>query len=514
MKRITCILILGFGLILILACGEADPFFETKQYFLDPPVALKSKTVFVNTSTDQAILLDSTMTSNGDTIRVNLPKAPIYMERRAGDHDQVIILTRGHTGNANQLQKVATLSLLDSTGALKVIELGNNPFDTIVSDPEGKYLFLLRKRLVDALIENINEVAIVQLDAAPEAINSLVYRTLTSTPQSVFFSENFKIGGEPRKIACVVSTNMLFLFDMENLHRRATSVYLGQNNAVPIVAEQIIFDEFSSRIYVRSPESNDVFALKLTPRVADEDRNDFATAIDIIGVGDRPTDMSSFYEEGNSKLFVVAEASAESYIVDVPTGKTISIHFPGPIDRVHLFTRSELGSETRHALVWKTGAREFFIIDFYNVEELLERNIRSIGYSFQPAKELLPIIEGNRLLLMHYGVGLSIIDLDTESISPFVSKSPLTDSFLDEARGRFWLAPVGQRRIAFVDITQGNTDDMLLDSDVLGVVPVFESGTLLIRHIGAAGYVTLIDVTNPNRNNSRTISGFLLEDII
>ena len=49
---------------------------------------------------------------------------------------------------------------------------------------------------------------------------------------------------------------------------------------------------------------------------------------------------------------------------------------------------------------------------------------------------------------------------------------------------------------------------------VQSVVPVFDSGVLLIVHESAVGYVTLIDVTDPERSTSHSIRSFLLEDIL
>ncbi|MBN2717323.1 MAG: hypothetical protein JXX14_15830 [Deltaproteobacteria bacterium] len=479
-----------------------------------PPVSMANRTVFINQNSNEAILLDSTMTSKGEAIRVDVPYAPIYMQRRNGAHNEVLILSKGHPGSRDSLQKSAALTLVNAHGRKTVFELGNNPFDTVIADPEGDYVFLMRQRMEDKLLENINEVAIISLNGNPDLDSTLVYRTLEGTPNQVFFSENFQIGGVPKKIACVASTDMLFIFDLEHLDRRPTSVYLGKNNSTAIHAEQIIFDGKTERIYVRSSSSDDIFSLKLTARVADEDRNDFATSIDIIGVGRHPSDMALYYESDNSKLFVVAEVSEESYIIDVATGKTIQIPFPGPIDRVHIFTRTTLGVESRHALVWKTNATEFYVIDFFNVGEQLGKNIRLIGKSFQPAKALLSVFEGNKMLLMHAGIGLSVIDLDVETISPFASRQPLYDSYLDRSRGRFWVAPNGQQRVAYVDISETATDDLILDKAVEAVVPVFDAGVLLVVHDSAVGYVTLIDVENPDRIHTRSIRGFLVENIL
>lgn len=504
----------------VVACEDADPFFEMQQNILYPPVSMADRTVFVNQNANEAILLDSRLSSKGDAIRVSIPYAPILMERRKGEHNEVLILSKGHPGSRDSLQKSAALTLLTANGQKTVFALGNNPFDTIITDPDGDYAFLMRQRMEDKLLENINEVAIIALNGNPSLDSTLVYRTLEGTPNRVFFSQNFQIDGEPRKIACVASTDMLFIFDLEHLERRPTSVYLGKNNDTAILAEQIIFDDqpLSNRIYIRSPDSNDIFSLRLTPRKSDDNRNDFATSIDIIGVGRRPTDMSLYHEEMNgkfySKLFIVAEISQEGYIIDVSTGKTTQIPFPGPVDKAHIFTKTSLGVDTRHVLVWKTDSTDFFVMDFLNVDELQGRNIRSIGKSFQPAKELLPIFEGNKMLLMHNGIGLSVIDLDVETISPFASKSPLKDSFLDKTRGRFWVAPVGQQRVAHVDIKETATDDLILDADVEAVVPVFDAGVLMVVHDSEVGYVTLIDVENPDRRHCRSIRGFLVEDIL
>ncbi len=506
-------IIIGYGLLVLIGCTDPDPFFE-KETNIIPPVSIGSKTVFVNQGTNKALLLDSTLDGSGETLRVQLSKAPIYMEKRKGKHSDVLILSEGHPGDSNHKQKAAALTVLNEKGNKKIFKLGNNPFDTIISDPEGEYVVLLRRTLANKLLKNINEIAIIKLGKNDNTENSVLYKTLEGTPQNVFYSEDFKIDGKKRKIACIVASDILFLIDLEHLNRRPTTIYLGKNNTYPILAEQEIFDNKTQRIYVRSSNANDIFALKLTTRKVDTDRNDFATALDIIGVGKKPSDMAFFHEDNNSRLFVVSAGDNDGSLIDVATGKTTTVPFHGNIDSVYLFTKKTMGIKTQHALVWEKYGRNFYVLDFKNLEDQLGKNIRFIGRSYQNAKELLPVLEGNRLLLMHNGHGLSIIDLDVESISPFASKKKLSESYLDEKQKRFWIAPHNQNRVAYIDINEGETDDLLLDDTIKDVVPVFDIGVLLIVHGSSAGYVTLIDVKNPTRDASRSIKGFILEDIL
>lgn len=501
-------ILLALGI--LISCEEPADFYSNKINLLSPPVALSNKTAFIDTRSSSVTLLDSTIGSKGANIRVNIPLSPIRVERRAGNHDQLMILSKGHPGSNNQSQSQAALTLLDGQGNTTIYKLGNNPFDTIVSDPEGHFVVLLRRTITDKLLENMNETVIINLDIAPNAIGAITYRTLEATPVDAFFSENFSIDDTPRKLVCIAATNSIFIFDLENLHRRPTIVYLGKNNQTPITIDQVIFDDQFNRLYVRSLASKDVFSLNLTSREADADRNNFATAIHIIGIGNTPTDMSLFHEDGDSKLFVVAPTKSEGFLIDVATGKTTPIAFPGNIDSAYLFTKKSLENVTQHALVWKTNSTEFFILDFYNVEDMLGKNIRSIGGTYRRAKELLPILDGNRVLLMHNGPGLSIIDLELESILPFASNKSLEDSFLDEMSGRFWIAPPNYNRVAYVDIHQGASDEIILDADVQFAVPVFDSNVLLIVHKSAVGYVTLVDVNDPTRQTSRSVRGFLL----
>ena len=511
MKTKLIFICAGVGLLLLIGCADDDSVEFGGHLQVSDVVATDSKLVFLNYNQNEAVLIDATDGAQS-VQRINLPVGPMYAEKRKGNEDEVLILGYGSEGSRDSSEQPATLTRLNSQGQLVSYNLGFNPFDTLVQDPEGRFVFLLRRGNNDALIRNLNEIAVVDLAAPATSVNAVVIQTLESQPYSFFFSEQFKIGGTVRKLVCIASVNALSLVDLEHLDRMPTTVYLGQEEDANILPRQVIFDSATSRIYVRSENSDDLFTLRLSARDADVGHNNFATSMDIVAVGSEPSEMEMYSENGNSYLAVISARSHEAYFVDTATSKTWSVGVPAGISRIKVFQRSHVDNITLHALLWAPGNQNFYIMDFLNLEEMQGQNIRKIGQSQMPADELMSAFSGNRMLLLHQGSGLSIIDMDKETIEPFSSQVRLTDAAFDRTRNQFWVGPSRQLRIAYVNIENGKTDELLMDEPIEDIVPIFEAGKLAVIHMSALGAVTMVDVDDPSRNTAFMVKGFWMEN--
>nr|HPO09833.1 hypothetical protein [bacterium] len=352
MNRIISMSLLILSAQALWSCNPPDEYFNQRINLLPTPVALQDYMVLVDTNHEEAIMISASAEDQGESVRIPLPTGPFAAIERPGDYDEILILAAGHSGSRSRLQTPATLSRLDADGGLVSYELGNNPFDTMYVDEAGRYVFLTRKGLNNTLVENPNEIAVVNLVAAPSDPDAVTFITLEGLPLNVFYSKDFQINGTDKNLICVASVSTLFLIDLDHLERYPTVVYLGETeDAEPIIPEQVIFGADAARIYLRAPAASDIYSLKLNSRDTDGDRNDFATSIDIIGVEESPTDMILYTVDNQSFLFVVANHRFGHYI-DVATGRTVTVSFAETITRAWYFSRIVDNVTTHHALLW------------------------------------------------------------------------------------------------------------------------------------------------------------------
>ena len=501
------------ALLFVLAgCEDADPYFNRSVVNLTGTVATKTHLVMVDYAHNRALMLGLTEQNIGKVESVPVPSAPLYAEKRMNS-DETLILSAGTPGNKDMAEQPAALTRLQSNGKKITYSLGSKPFDTLVASPDGRYVILMRRILSNFVLENMNEIAIVDMTVPPQNASAVIFKTLSGRPGEVFFSENFSIEGQARSIVAISSQGALFILDSSHFERQETTVYLGQNNDLIVVPNQVIFDSASPRLYVRANNADDIFSLRLTSRTVAENKNDFSTSIDIIGVGGTATDMSLYHENGNGYLFVMAAASGKCAIVNVATGRTFSLNLPEGLNRAYLFERGTGSATSRHALLYQDYIDGYYILDFAGLEEDGERNLHFMGATGQSQNETYPAKVDDRVLIMHHK-GLTLLDLENERFAQYTSRYNLTHAHLDSTIRRFWVAPENSQQVAYLDMNDGSTGELIIDSAVHNVIPAWEAGKLIIEHSHPLGYVTIIDVSEPNRDNAVSVKGFLFNDVL
>ena len=114
-------------------------------------------------------------------------------------------------------------------------------------------------------------------------------------------------------------------------------------------------------------------------------------------------------------------------------------------------------------------------LDLEQLEERGSRNLEPITLS-RPVVNLLPMPGQQRVLIIHGSGGVSLLDLESRTVSPITSNAPLTDAAFDPERGRLWVGPQQQNFVAFLDLATGDTPEVLLDAPVRSLVPMFDVG--------------------------------------
>jgi hypothetical protein len=527
--RLTAVLT---GSLAVLACGSRDDTLDRSLALL-PPVALRSTLVMVDRNAPQALLLDlATDPLPTEPIVTPLPHGPSRVERRNG-HDEALVLCLGRRANDEHAEEDATLVALEPNGDSREYVLGS-PFGRLQQSPDGRYAFLFKSKEGDAerLLENPNEIAIVDLDATPNPDptkdDSVELRTLRSfgdSPDSVVFSPPMLIAGEERRLAVVLSNTNVTLIDLTFLDRRETTVQLaGEGTAVSrVTPQQVLFNPDAPELYVRGNGSSDVFVFNLSPRAGaiepDDDgkpRNDFRPFIDQLGVGGSPRDMA-LYDGGDGARLLVLSAGRLASVVEASTSQVTSVELPREASKLLLFESASPRDDQPgpRALLYEPGHSTIMFLDLADLEERGSRNLETLDLQ-RPVQSIVPMLEENRVLVLHDGTTVSVVDLASRTAPPIASSERLSDALFDAARERLWVGPKGQQYVAWLALASGDTREVRLDHPVDQLVPLFESGQLAIVHTHPLGLLTVLDVDGelPSTEDARSTRGFFAAGLL
>lgn len=514
-------------LAVLLGCGSHDDSLD-RGYDLLAPVALRSSLVMVDKTAPQALLIDTAKDPlPTEPIVAELPHGPSLLQRR-NEHDEALVLCLGRRADDRHDEEAATLVALAPNGTTREYVLGN-PFARLEQSPDGRYAFLFKSKdgTAERLLDNPNEVALVDLDKKASDESAVTLRTLRSfgdSPDRVVFSPSMLIAGEDRRLAVVLSDTNVTLVDLDHLDRRETTVQLAGDAAASsrITPAQVLFNGGAAELYVRGTGSADVFVFNLSPRAGEaetadgEPRNDFRPFIDQLGVGGSPSDMALYESDGATRLLVLSDGRRAS-VVDASTSQVTSVALPDEASRLLLFEApSPRDDEVKwRALLYQPGQSTVMFLDLADLEERGTRNLETLELQ-QPVSSLVPMLEEDRVLVLHDGTTVSVVDLAGRTAPPIASSQTLKGALFDVAQRRLWVGPQGQQYVAWLELETGDTREVRLDHPVAELVPVFDSGRLAIVHPHPLGLLTVLDVNGevPTTDDARSVRGYLAAGLL
>jgi hypothetical protein len=86
----------------------------------------------------------------------------------------------------------------------------------------------------------------------------------------------------------------------------------------------------------------------------------------------------------------------------------------------------------------------------------------------------------------------------------------LDDALFDDIGRRFWVGPPNQAWVGLLDLETGTPGEVLLDANIAQLVPLFDAGLMAVIHPSQVGHVTVLDLEAPDRQNARSVRGFVL----
>jgi hypothetical protein len=518
MRRLTFVWFLP-----LLACGDQSKSIDNRIE-LEHAIALDNRLVLIDQPGHRALLIDVAEDPiDASAEIVDLPYDPQLAFRRRGKNE-VLIVSFGRRASSKKDAEPAVLSALDGSGKLREYELGDTPFDKLEQSRDGRFAFLYKGTQSNRLLSNQNAIAVVDLDADPDDDGAVHLRTLVSfgdSPLDVVFSPVMPVLGEDRRLAVVLSQSNVTLLDLEHLDRQETTVQLSSGAGQMVQPVQVTFNADASELYVRGAGSNDVFVFTLATRPPSEDEpgerphNDFRPFIDQLGVGGVPSDMDLYGEGDGTRLLVLSASASQAAVVETGTSQVTTVDLPTPMSQLYLFDAPSPRDDTsaERALLYQTGGNQLMFLDLNDLEERGSRNLEQL-FLDNSIQKLIPMPEEQRVLVIHDTSGASLVDLASRTVLPITASTILQDAEFDAELKRFWVAPVGQPFLAWLDLETGEPRELLLDAPIMQFVPMFSAGKVAVLHDSDVGHVTIVDAENPTRENASSARGFLLSSIL
>lgn len=500
----------------LAACGDEGDRFREPVGSTGTPVALGEQLVFVRQQDHSALYVGPDAFDDGRVERVELPVGPTQPVLRLGDGaPEALVLCAGRRGSREEAPVPATLAVLDAEGNQRRYTLGN-PFHDIRQSEDGRFAVLLKSANTGRLLDNPLEIAIVDLDEDGDTgVTLRTPRSFGDAPNQVYFSPLMRIGEEDRRLAVVFSAADVTLIDLNHLDRTETTVPLSGSTGRDIVPQQVVFDTERATLYVRGSASDDLYVFQLEPQVSEEDQNDFKPFVNLLPTGQGPRDMALYDLGEGPRLLVVAEASRQAVIVEAGSSRTTPIPLEASADRVLLFdATSPSDSEvSRRALLYDIGGVTLTFLDLEDAEQQRARNLESLSLN-NPVSRVIPLLEEGMVLVLHDGAAVSLLDLADRTVTPISTAQSLSDASFDAARKRLWVAPPRQPWVGYLDLSTGQTGELLLDARVQSFVPMPQADQFAVVHESELGMVTVFDAAEPERDSARTLHGYLIDGLL
>jgi hypothetical protein len=480
--------------------------------------------VLVDTTHDEARLLDvsgsaapaqPTVVPLRQNVRLRVPR------RGEGGARELLVLS----GGSADADLRPALTALGRGGDSRVYEL-ESAFTGLTQSDDGRYALLYfdpgAPSTGDSLLSNTNEIAVVDLDGeGAGAVRTETLRSLDgSSPRSVAFSPPMEIAGQVRRLAVVLSGVEVSILDLSQ-KRSEFTVQLSSLGGPSSALDQVVFSTARPRLYLRALGTSDVSVITLQPKPAgtSTDANDFVPNVSQIQLGTRPSDLALFSVDGangpEERLLVAAPEAAQALVVEPASTRVTQIHLQSSGSRILRFDGPTPIDQTvaPRALLYAPGIPAVTFLDLAEIEvgETTHAELLPLASTFERLDETA----GNVVMLLGRSGGLDVLDLWDRTVTRFDGPD-LLGAVRDPAASKLWLAPQGQRRIAYVDLDTYHPEELRLDANVtdLVTVPSAEHPRVVVTHPSPLGHLTVIDAESPSLESAFGLRGYLTAGIL
>jgi hypothetical protein len=512
---------------LLAACEDTRPRVWDRDRTVLGPIPLKAQVAYIDSALDRVTLID--LVEDHPTIH------HVQIGRRAAyaipspDRHRLFVITRGeeavHEGEIDQAPLFWVVDT-DHPDATPVAYQIGSPFDRVSVSPDGSTAiayFSASGPDAEGFFRNPNELAIINLAAAPDAANPVLdtIRSFGSVPTGIALSPPMSIPGsidpDPRTFAFILSSNSLTVLDTSHPTRREISIRLDLGGTA-VVPQEVVFAPNTASAYVRSDGARDVLQVLLQPDLpATAASNDFRPVLAELGAGGGPTDIA-VYDDPSGKRYLLAATpnTHEVVVIDADTAQFRAITIADPIDRILLFPTGE-GVVPTQALLASVGSHlsRVSVLDLDHLQDpLTQAKLDTITLD-KPIRDVVPVPDRNFAMLVHDDsrTVLGLLDLETLSTSPLLGVGRL-DSYDFSPDGSHLIgATAGVSRVGFLALDNLHPTDFRLD-DLPAKVLATANGKIFVDHGQPFGEATIIPSPDATRADAIVLSGFLTADLL
>jgi hypothetical protein len=367
----------------------------------------------------------------------------------------------------------------------------------------------------DGVFRNPNELALIDLGAAPGAANPTLrtVRSFGSTPLTVSFSPEMKIGSTTRHLALILSVNYLTLIDLSNPTKREISLPLTQlDGGQHITPQEVAYVSEASAIFVRTDAATDLYAITLEQKSAeDEADNDFKARINQPSSGRTVRDMM-VYREGSRTMILTVNAQGDLSLIDGATSEFTLLPMPFVGDTILPVP----ADAPTLALVYnrQQPSSNLLYVELAKLMEQGDANLqqRTLQRSIH---DLVPVPGDEQLLVVHNNnrTVVSVLDLKGKyrTDTPIEGALPL-ESF-DFVDGDYLVGVAsGMLQLGILDLRNLHPRNLRLDYAPQKVFAV--AGRLVVEHGGRHGLLTVLPDAAAERDAGQVMGGFLVSELL
>lgn len=415
-------------------------------------------------------------------------------------------------------------------------ELGS-PFTTLSVSEDGRYAVAFAAGVGDgsAVIQNNNELAVIDLAAAPSDTNPqlVALRSFGSRPTSVQFLPPLMVQGTERRMALILSTGYITLleldgFDPENPNANETVAHFTQDtDNRSLTVRKVLLTETEPGVDIEDDffiflllnGSDDIISLNLlaSGELDAFDRPRIRPSLNQLTGGRGPVDLELFEtRDGQRKLLAVNQGSRDLAVIDVATSDTTLIPLEEPVDQALVYSTINRDTDRQEpfALLFSANGalRTVLFVELEAVEAVRTRAIDRLNLD-RAIAGLAVSPDPNRALILHAGLSaFSILNLERRFVTPLDLTSTISD-FEFASEDTLLTVLTGQPFVSWIELSNGHPTSVRLDLPAAAMAVIPETNTVVVDHGESLGGVTLMPLAEPSRDSATVLWGFGADDL-
>ncbi len=370
----------------------------------------------------------------------------------------------------------------------------------------------------DGVFRNPNEIAIIDLSAAPASGTNPRMRTLRSfgnNPVGVTMSPEMMVpasGGSKRTLAVVLADNQLNLLDMSHPERAEITVPLTTlGSSASVQPREVLFSTATGSIFVRATGAQDLYALQLVGKTATGTKqNDYLPVINQPGSGKTTRDMV-LVTDGGKDLILTANASKDLSLIEAATSRASVITVGDEVDTILTLPPKA----PTIALIYSRAApvARMHFLTLKDLGKNLGKNLTSRTLN-RAVHQVVASADGKHAMVVHNDTRtvISVLDLGQHhTISPIQGQVALNSYDFTSSPYLVGASP-SLPQLGLLDLTNLHPRNLRLDHTPEKVLALGDA--VLVDHGAPEGRVTVVPHPKAERDQCQELWGFLYEGLL